>query len=72
MAQQDLKFDKQRFKEFREKSLKLNQQDAAEKLGIKRQTLANWEKGGHTPSITQLSKIGQAYDVSGTFFLVEE
>lgn len=66
----ELRFDRDRFKDFREKSLKWNQQEAAEKLGVKRQTLASWEKGGHTPSIKQLAHIGQIYGVSGMFFLV--
>lgn len=65
----ELKFDRDRFKDYREKNLKWNQQDAAEKLGIKRQTLASWEKGRCTPSIKQLSHIGQVYGVSGMFFL---
>ena len=67
------KFDKKRFKDYREKQLKMTQEQAAAGIGVLRQTLASWEKeGGHCPSISQLSKIGQVYGIAGTFFLVQE
>lgn len=68
-----LKFDKVRFRDFREKKLQLTQEEAAIKLGITRQTLSNWEKeNGHSPTIKQLNKIGTVYGIAGTFFLVQD
>lgn len=41
----------------------LSQQEAAKKIGVSVDTLFNWEKGRTFPSVPQIVKIEQAYNV---------
>ena len=45
----------------------LTQKDAAEKLGLRRQTLDNYERGIHAPSFEALRKIIEFYGVSADY-----
>lgn len=39
------------------------QQEAADKLGVSKDTIANWEKGKTYPDVLQLKKIESLYDI---------
>ncbi len=39
----------------------LNVQDAADRLGVDRQTLASWESGASRPTAEQLVRLARAY-----------
>lgn len=41
----------------------LNQQEAAKKLGVSKDTIGNWEKGKTYPDVQQLKKIEELYDI---------
>lgn len=65
-----MRFDGQRLKDMREaKGFSL--EDLGAVVGKTRQTVANWEKGDHEPSLEEIGKIGEALGVSGTFFIVK-
>src|SRR4051812_45328820 len=53
----------QRIKELR-KSKGLNQADLAEKIGVTRQTIINWEKGVTGPDEKELSKLLKHFNIS--------
>lgn len=42
----------------------MTQREAAEKLGISRGTLANWEKGKQFPDAKHIAKIEKVYGVN--------
>lgn len=44
--------------------LGLSQEQLAEKLGVTRQTIANWEKGKTYPDISSVLKLSDLYSVS--------
>ena len=46
------------------KKCKLNQEDLAEKLGITRQTISNWELNETSPDLKQASKLCDIFNIS--------
>lgn len=46
------------------KKCKLSQEDLAEKLGIKRQTISNWELNETSPDLKQASKLCDIFNLS--------
>lgn len=52
--------------------LGLSQEQLAEKLGVTRQTIANWEKGKTYPDITAVMKLSDLYGVSLDELLKED
>ena len=42
----------------------LTQEDAADKLGVSRQTMSNWENGKTYPDIVSVVKMSDIYHVS--------
>ena len=53
-------------------SLGLSQEDLAEKIGVTRQTIANWEKGKTYPDIGSVLKLSDLYNVSLDELLKED
>jgi len=51
---------------------KYSQQDIAEKLGIDRNTYANWESEKTEPCASQISKLAEVYDVTVSELFEEE
>ena len=47
----------------------LNQEEVAEKLGIKRQAYQPYETGKITPSVGMIKRIAQVFDVSADYLL---
>ena len=47
----------------------LNQQEAADKIGVARQNIGRWISGETTPDIDTLGKIATAFDVSTDYLL---
>lgn len=47
----------------------LSQEQLGERIGVTRQTIATWEKGGRTPSVAQLTKIAKALEVPADLLL---
>lgn len=43
---------------------KLTQEAAAQKIGVTRKTLGNWEKGLHFPTVPFIKKIESTYNVN--------
>ncbi len=41
----------------------LSQKEAAEQLGVSKDTIGNWEKGKTYPDVQQLKKIEALYDI---------
>ena len=58
----------ERLKEVRE-AQKLSQTEVAEKLGVSKQSIANWENGNIMPSIDMLIKISKYFNVSSDYLL---
>lgn len=58
----------ERIKEVRE-SKGLSQTIVAEKLGVSKQSVANWENGNVMPSIDMLIKISRYFNVSSDYLL---
>lgn len=52
-------------RQFRE----LNQVQLAEKLGVKKQSISNWENDNIMPSVEMLEKIADYFDVSTDYLL---
>lgn len=50
------------------KGKKLTQEQAAEKLGITRATISNYEVGRRAPHISELKRIGEFYGVGLDYF----
>ena len=50
------------------KGRKLTQEQAAEKLGITRATVSNYEVGRRTPHVSELKRIGAFYGVGLDYF----
>lgn len=42
---------------------KLTQKEAAEQLGISKETLANWENGKTTPNVSKFKKFEEVYKI---------
>lgn len=51
---------------------KLTQEQAAEALGVSRQTISNWENGKTYPDIVSVIKMSDLYDISLDHLLKEE
>jgi transcriptional regulator with XRE-family HTH domain len=51
------------------KSKKLNQDDLANILGLKRHTICDWETGRTEPSIDSIIKLSQAFNVPAQYLL---
>ena len=47
----------------------LSQQALADAVGASRDSVSNWERGEHSPSVDMLLLIAQAIDVPATWFL---
>jgi Zn-dependent peptidase ImmA (M78 family)/DNA-binding XRE family transcriptional regulator len=47
----------------------LSQEQLGERIGVTRQTIATWEKGGRTPSVAQITKIARALEVPADLLL---
>ena len=50
-------------------SRELNQVQLAEKLGVAKQSVSNWENGNIMPSVEMLEKIADFFDVSTDYLL---
>ena len=50
-------------------SKELNQVQLAEKLGVKKQSISNWENDNIMPSVDMLVKIADFFDVSTDYLL---
>ena len=50
-------------------SKELNQVQLAEKLGVKKQSVSNWENDNIMPSVDMLVKIADFFDVSTDYLL---
>ena len=50
----------------------LSQVDLAEKLGVSKQSVSNWENDNIQPSIDMLLKISRTFNVSTDFLLGED
>lgn len=50
----------------------LTQEDAADKLGVSRQTMSNWENGKTYPDIVSVVKMSDLYEVSLDHLLKDE
>lgn len=46
------------------KGLKLSQEELAEKIGVTRQTISNWELGETQPNVEQLKKLSEVFKIS--------
>lgn len=57
-----------RFKNLRQ-SKELNQVQLAEKLGVKKQSISNWENDNIMPSVEMLVKIADFFHVSTDYLL---
>lgn len=63
---------KNRIKEYRAK-FDMKQEELAEKVGVRRETIGNLEKGRYNPSLVLAWKIAKAFDTSiEDVFTVEE
>ena len=63
---------KNRIKEYRAK-FDMKQEDLAEKVGVRRETIGNLEKGRYNPSLVLAWKIAKAFKTSiEDVFTVEE
>ena len=56
----------------REKRIRLEMNDAAEKLKVKAEQLTDWEAGSDLPTFTQLKKIANTYKTHLTVFYLPE
>ena len=54
------------------KSRELNQVQLAEKLGVKKQSISNWENDNIMPSVDMLIKIADFFHVSTDYLLGRE
>lgn len=50
-------------------SYELNQVQLAEKLGVKKQSISNWENDNIMPSVEMLEKIADFFEVSTDYLL---
>ena len=50
----------------------MNQVELAEKLGISKQSVSNWENDNIQPSVEMLVKIARAFSVSTDYLLGED
>lgn len=63
---------KNRIKEYRAKH-DMEQEELAEKVGVRRETIGNLEKGNYSPSLELAWKIAETFDVTiEEIFTVEE
>lgn len=63
---------KTRIREFRAKH-DMKQEELAQRVGVRRETIGNLEKGRYNPSLALAWKIAQVFDVSiEEIFTVEE
>lgn len=46
------------------------QENAAEKLGVNKKTLANWEKGKSAPDINQFRELCALYNMPGDYIFL--
>jgi transcriptional regulator with XRE-family HTH domain len=53
------------------KQHKLSQTELAKRIGVSRTIIGNYERGENTPSIDNVIKLAQAFDVSVDFLLGE-
>lgn len=53
------------------KSRKITQQEVAEKVGLQRSTLSNYEIGRRSPHIKELQKLAEAFGVGLDYFGVQ-
>ena len=53
---------KQRLSEYR-KASGISQEEAAEKLNVSRQTIGRWEQGRTIPSMENMAKLSELYNV---------
>ena len=53
-------------------SRELNQVQLAEKLGVKKQSISNWENDNIMPSVEMLEKIADLFQVSADYLLGRE
>ena len=58
----------EQLKEIREAN-KLSQVETAQKLGVTKQSVANWENGNIMPSIDMLVKIAKLFNITTDFLL---
>lgn len=54
---------------FLRQSRQLNQVQLSQKIGVKKQTISNWESGNIMPSVRMLEKIADFYNVTTDFLL---
>ncbi len=54
------------------KSLGLNQVQLADKLGVQKQSISNWENNNIMPSVEMLEKIADCFRVSTDYLLGRE
>lgn len=54
------------------KTRQLNQVQLAEKLGVKKQSVSNWENDNIMPSVETLEKIADFFEVSTDYLLGRE
>ena len=48
----------------------LTQEEAAEKLGVTRQTIRNWEKGKIAPRVPELDMLSKVYRISKDYIFL--
>ena len=48
----------------------LTQEEAAEKLGVTRQTIRNWEKGKIAPRVPELDMLAKVYRISKDYIFL--
>lgn len=48
----------------------MTQQDVAEKMGVSRQTIVNWEKGRVAPGIPEIEMLSRLYSMPQDFFII--
>lgn len=44
--------------------------DVAEKMGVAKQTISNWEQGKTEPKISQMEELSKLYSLSSDFILM--
>ncbi|WP_070000985.1 helix-turn-helix domain-containing protein [Cellulosilyticum sp. I15G10I2] len=50
----------------------LSQEELANKLGVSRQAISKWESGQSSPDINNIIHIGEIYNVSTDYILIEK
>lgn len=54
------------------RNAKLTQAEAAEKIGVTRQTIINWEKGKNNPRIPEMKMISLVYNIPQNYIFLPE